>query len=207
MGQDLEKLFDAGVAAGSESKAGEARPAAPPIASTGFNSCSVDRVTSIARWHFECTGPGAQSPHSALAHEGQSQVLLTGLAEGLHSLAVRAADIVGHVEADARMIALLLTASPTTTAVVASVSSPTNRTALVVSMVGQDTMTHIVGWRVTVSGRTPQFVSTNSLAVRDIVTEGLYVAVAQAVDRAGNEESRGALLQWTIDLTPLSTTE
>lgn len=67
-------------------------------------------------------------------------------------------------------------------------------------------MTHIVGWWVTVTGRTPQFVSTNSLAVRDMVTEGLYVAVAQAVDRAGNMEWRGALLLWTIDLTPPSTT-
>ena len=166
----------------------------------GPGALSVERSTSFAfsadetDARFECSLDGGSFEPCGLPHE------LAGLTDGEHSLAVRAVDLAGNVDASPARWEWTHDATAPETTITSGPSAATRRSSATIAFSSPDSA---ATFRCRLDGgELEPCASPRELAG---LAEGEHTFEVEAGDRAGNVDSSPAVHRWKVDTTPPQT--
>ncbi len=143
---------------------------------------------------FECRlDAGAWSACASPDH-------LTGIGDGVHTIAVRAADAAGNVDATPASASWITDTTPPVVTIGASPPGRTRSTSASVAFASTDAT---ATFACSVDGGSAT-ACTSPLTLSGLA-EGAHSVSISATDPAGNHSAASALAAWTVDLTPPNT--
>ncbi|MCL4859476.1 MAG: HYR domain-containing protein, partial [Caldilineaceae bacterium] len=131
-------------------------------------------------------------------------VTFTGLADGAHTLLVRATDAAGNVDASPASHAWTIDSTPPTTTLASTPPNPSNsRDAAFTFSGADDGGSGVTGFQCSLDGS--GFTPCASGQAYSGLADGAHIFRVRAVDAAGNVDPTPAEYGWTIDATPPNT--
>ncbi|MBI1920293.1 MAG: S8 family serine peptidase [Geobacter sp.] len=165
---------------------------ASPTNATGatFTVSGADVVAYMYR-----VDSGAYSTEIAV----DTPIILTGLAEGVHTVSVLGRDIVGNWQITPATVSWSVDTTPPTSAISGTPASPTNATGATLTVGGADVVAYM--YKVDTGAYSTEIAVATPIILSGLAEGGHTVSVL-GKDSAGNWQITPASVSWTVDVTP-----
>ncbi len=170
--------------------------APPAISNTGSDTFNFNSDEAAVGVSYECRLDGAASFTAC-----SDPITYTGLPDGPHSLAVRAKDLAGHVDATPATYSWVVNNGPPETSIGTKPSAFTSSTSATFSF---DSNEAGVTFECRLDAAT-SFTSCSTPLTLTGLSEARHTLHVRARDAAGNFDGTPARHTWTVDLTPPDT--
>jgi hypothetical protein len=161
-----------------------------------FAFTGSDDVSAADKLTFACSLDGAAFTACT------SPVSYSGLSEGAHTFAVRAADEAGNVDPTPAAQTWTVDVTPPETTITDAPPAYVPSRDATIAFTGSDNLGPDVSFECSVDGA--PFAECTSPASLTGLSEGQHTFAVRAIDEAGNVDPTPATTTWTVDVTPPS---
>ena len=167
---------------------------AAPASPTNSTTATLEFTSSEPGSTFQCSLDGAAFSICA------SPATYPGLAQGMHSVDVRAVDAAGNIDPTPAMQSWVIDLTPPDTLINSSPANPTNQTAATFGFVATEAGSF---FQCSLDGS--PFINCVSGSTYPALGEGPHSFSVRATDAANNSDPTPAVFNWEVDLTPPNT--